>query len=249
MRILLSLEPLVDASADLPLAARRIVFGKFMNCGQTCVAPDYLLCERSVKDTLMKELKKQIKEQFSDQPLAQPDYGKIINQKHFERILALIEPGKIAIGGEICAETLRIAPTVLDHVTWEDAVMQEEIFGPVLPVLTYDRPEELPSLINTRDTPLALYLFSSDQRMIRFITARIPYGGGCINDTLIHLATCEMGFGGMGESGMGSYHGKAGFDAFSHYKSIVDKKTWLNLGIRYRPYTKKKDALIRLFER
>lgn len=227
---------IVDSSAKLKLAAKRIVFGKYLNCGQTCVAPDYILCHRSVKDQLVQEICRQIRKQYGENPLKNPDYGKIINEKHFERICGLIDKKKTVFGGSFNRNTLQIAPTVMDNVTWEDAVMQEEIFGPVLPVLTFDDFEEVYALLADKPKPLALYLFSEDKRRIGEVTGRCSYGGGCINDTIIHLATSKMGFGGVGESGMGAYHGKDGFDAFSHVKSIVDKKTWMDLPMRYQPY-------------
>ena len=230
---------IVDTTADIRLAAKRIVFGKFLNCGQTCVAPDYILCHSSVKDRLIKELCHQIRKQYGTRPLDNPDYGRIVNRKHFDRICGLIDRSKVIIGGAVDEATLRIAPTVLDHVTWNDPVMQEEIFGPVLPVLTFETYEELYTLLAQQPKPLALYLFSKDKQHIRQVTQRCSYGGGCINDCVIHLATSRMGFGGVGESGMGAYHGKAGFDAFSHSKSMVDKKLWIDLPMRYQPYDRK----------
>ncbi len=227
---------IVDSTAKLRLAAKRIVFGKYLNCGQTCVAPDYILCHRSVKDRLVKEICEQVKKQYGERPLENPDYGKIINEKHFERLCGLLDTNKTVLGGTTNKDTLQIAPTVMDNITWDDAVMQEEIFGPIMPILTFDNFDEVYSLLADKPKPLALYLFSEDKRRIRDVTERCSYGGGCINDTIIHLATSEMGFGGFGESGMGSYHGKEGFDAFSHAKSIVDKKTWMDLPMRYQPY-------------
>ena len=227
---------IVDETAKIPLAAKRIVFGKFLNCGQTCVAPDYLLCHRSMKDQLLQEICKQVEKQYGASPLDNPNYGKIINEKHFQRIRGLIDPSKVVLGGQSNPDSLQIAPTVMDHVTWDDAVMQEEIFGPILPILTFDHLNEVYALLAKRPKPLALYFFSEDKQRIREVTERCTYGGGCVNDTIIHLATSEMGFGGVGESGMGGYHGKEGFDAFSHTKSIVDKKTWMDLPMRYQPY-------------
>ena len=227
---------IVDQSANIELAAKRIVFGKYLNCGQTCVAPDYILCERSVKDAFLKEVIAQIKKQFGDDPLANKNYGRIINEKHFARLCGLIDQEKVVIGGNADPDTCRISPTVMDHVTYDDAVMGEEIFGPILPILTFDDFDAVVSDLKDRDKPLALYLFSKDKKHIRRVTTELSYGGGCINDVVIHLATSEMGFGGVGESGMGAYHGKTGFDAFSHSKSIVDKKTWLDLPMRYQPY-------------
>lgn len=238
---------IVEKSANLKLAARRIVFGKYLNCGQTCVAPDYIYCDASVKDALLKEICRQIRKQFGKDPLHNKNYGKIINEKHFQRICSLIDPSKVVVGGENSPERLQIAPTVMDQVTFQDAVMGQEIFGPVLPVLTYRTLDEAVSQIQSMPHPLALYLFTSDQTVAQKVTSRCGFGGGCINDTIIHLATSEMGFGGFGESGMGAYHGKDGFDTFSHYKSIVDKKTWLDLPMRYQPYRSVHNKLIHIF--
>lgn len=238
---------IVDQAADIRLAARRIVFGKYLNCGQTCVAPDYVYCHRSVKDQLIKEVQKQIRRQYGKQPVHSSDYGKIINEKHFDRILGLIDEKKVVHGGGSDRSTLRIEPTVMDNVTFSDAVMQEEIFGPVMPILVFDSLDEVIRRINSMPHPLALYIFTSDKKTARKVTARCGFGGGCINDTIIHLATSEMGFGGFGESGMGAYHGKTGFDTFTHYKSIVDKKTWIDLPMRYQPYRKGDEKLVRFF--
>ncbi len=230
---------IVDQTAKIELAAKRIVFGKYLNCGQTCVAPDFIMCHKSVKDKFIKAVCDRIKNQFGENPLSNPDYGKIINEKHFDRILSLIDENKTVAGGNFDRSALKIAPTVMDNITFNDAVMQEEIFGPLMPVLTYESREELINLLSTLQKPLALYLFSEDKKAISEITSRLRFGGGCVNDTIIHLATSEMPFGGVGESGMGAYHGKFGFDAFSHKKAIVDKKTWLDLSTRYQPYDKK----------
>ena len=239
---------MVDASANIRLAAKRIVFGKYLNCGQTCVAPDYVLCERSVKDAFVKAVIDEVQKQYGHAPLENENYGKIINAKHFERLLGLIEPGKVVVGGQANAATCQIAPTVMDGVTYDDAVMGEEIFGPILPILTFDDFDTVVDELKAKDKPLALYLFSSHAKHIQRVTTELSYGGGCINDVVIHLASSEMGFGGVGESGMGSYHGKAGFDAFSHVKSIVDKKTWLDLPMRYQPYQSKLyEKLLRMF--
>lgn len=238
---------IVDETANIPLAAKRIVWGKFLNLGQTCVAPDYIFCAESVKDKLILELKRQIEKQFGASPLDNPAYGKIINEKHFNRICALIDADKVVCGGKKKQETLQIEPTVLDGVSFDDAVMQEEIFGPVLPVITYREENEVFSYIADHDAPLALYIFSSDEKRIQKFTVRAGFGGGCINDVVIHLATSYMPFGGFKESGLGSYHGKTGFDAFTHYKSIVDKKTFLDLPMRYQPFKEIYDKLIKLF--
>lgn len=240
---------IVEKSANLRLAARRIVFGKYLNCGQTCVAPDYVYCDRSVKDRLVKEIKKQIQKQYGKQPLERNDYGKIINEKHFNRILNLIDKNKVIWGGKTDQKTLKIEPTVIDNATFGDAVMQEEIFGPLMPILTYDSLDEAIRNINSMPHPLALYIFTADKSAARKVISRCGFGGGCINDTIIHLATSEMGFGGFGPSGMGAYHGKDGFNTFTHHKSIVDKKTWLDLPMRYQPYKRLNEKLIRMFLR
>ena len=239
---------IVDKTANIKLAARRIVFGKYLNCGQTCVAPDYVLCHADIKDEFLKAVKEEIKSQYGENPLENKDYGKIINKKHFDRILGLIDEEKVVYGGEYDEGALRLSPTVMDLVSWNDRVMGEEIFGPVLPILTYEATNEIWELLADKPKPLALYLFSTDKQVIKEITSRVSYGGGCINDTIIHLATSNMGFGGVGESGMGSYHGRAGFLAFSHVKSIVNKKNWIDLPMRYQPYKRGfAQKLLRLF--
>ena len=238
---------IVDKTADLPLAAKRLVFGKYLNLGQTCVAPDYLLIDQSIKDAFLEEIKKEIAAQFGENPLENPNYGKIINEKHFQRLKGLMDPKKVVVGGQVKEQTRQIAPTVMDHVDATDAVMGEEIFGPILPVLTYESIEQAERFILSRPHPLALYLFTTDakteDRFLRFI----PFGGGCINDTIIHLATSRMGFGGVGQSGMGSYHGKKSFETFSHEKSIVKKYNWIDMPVRYQPYTHKKQKLLNFF--
>lgn len=238
---------IVEESAKVALAARRIVFGKFVNCGQTCVAPDYVLCDESIHDELVDALRKEIRRQYGDHPLENRDYGKIVNEKHFDRLLGLINPDKTAFGGSSERDSLRIEPTILDGVSWDDSVMQEEIFGPILPVLTYRNLDDALSTIEARPRPLALYCFTEDEQVKEHVLARCRFGGGCINDTLIHLATSDMPFGGVGESGMGSYHGVAGFEEFTHLRSIVDKRTWLDLPIRYQPYGTLKSMLARRF--
>lgn len=240
---------IVDETANIPLAAKRIVWGKFLNLGQTCVAPDYLFCHKSVHDELVKQIKKQIVKQFSENPLSNPDYGKIINEKHFNRLQGLLDAEKTVIGGKCNAESLQIEPTVLDDVSFSDPVMQEEIFGPILPVIPYENEEEIISYISENDAPLALYLFSAKKKKIKKFTAELGFGGGCVNDVVIHLATSYMPFGGFKESGTGSYHGKAGFETFTHYKSIVKKSTRLDLPVRYQPFKKSRRKFVRMFLR
>lgn len=238
---------IVEKSAKIGLAAKRIVFGKYLNCGQTCVAPDYILCDASIRDELIDAIRKEITVQFGADLLANEDYGKIINEKHYHRLMGLIDPAKVVCGGTGDEKTQRIAPTVMKDVTREDAVMGEEIFGPILPVLTYTDLDAALADIESQPHPLALYLFSEDKAVQRKVLDRCHFGGGCLNDVIIHLATSEMPFGGVGESGMGGYHGKTGFEAFSHLRSIVDKKTWLDMPVRYQPYTKQKDKMLRFF--
>ncbi len=240
---------IVDKTANIKLTAKRLVFGKYLNLGQTCVAPDYVYCDKAIKDELIAEVKRQIRKQFGKDILSNPDYGKMINKKHFDRVCGLIDMNKVVFGGHRDEETLKIEPTVMDNVTFEDAVMQEEIFGPVMPVLTYDSLDQAIEKLNAGQHPLALYMFTTSKANAKKVTKRVGFGGGCINDTIIHLATSEMSFGGFGESGMGAYHGKDGFDTFTHYKSIVDKKTWLDLPMRYQPYKGLYDKMIHIFMR
>ena len=238
---------IVDKTANLRIAARRIVFGKFLNCGQTCVAPDYILCESSVKDKFVECLKEEIHRQYDDNTLSSLTYCNIINEKHFDRITRLIDYDKVVYGGRAEKCILRIEPTVMDNVTREDAIMQEEIFGPVLPVLTYDDLAEEIDRINSGAKPLASYFFSCDKSAVNYFKNRLAFGGGCINDTLVHMISPYSPFGGVGESGMGSYRGKDGFDTFSHKKSILDKPLWLDLRPRYQPYTIINEFLTRFF--
>ena len=238
---------IVDSTAKIRLAAKRIVFGKYLNCGQTCVAPDYILCDKRIRDELITAILAEIEKQFGKEPLKNLNYGKIINEKHFERILGLINGEKLVYGGQSEPESLRIAPTVLNNITWDDAVMGEEIFGPLLPILTFDTLDEALDTVESHPHPLALYFFSEDKAAQKKVLDTCRFGGGCINDTIIHLATSNMPFGGVGESGMGSYHGRVGFETFSHYRSIVDKKTWMDLPIRYQKYTRLKEKMMRMF--
>ena len=238
---------IIDKSANLKLTAKRLAFGKYLNCGQTCVAPDYVLVHEAVKEEFLKLLKSEIRAMYGEDPLKNPDYGKMINRKHFDRVLGLMKEEKLILGGENDTALLRIAPAVMDQVTEDDAVMQEEIFGPLLPVLTVGSMEEAIAFVNRRPKPLALYLFTENRETEKNVLEYTSFGGGCINDTIIHLATSQMGFGGVGNSGMGSYHGKKSFETFSHEKSIVKKYTWMDLPMRYQPYTGWKEKLVRMF--
>lgn len=236
---------IVAADADIETAARRIVFGKYLNCGQTCVAPDYVLVDARIHDSFVEAVKRHIVSMFGENPLENPRYGRIVNRKHFGRLVGLMDPGKIAFGGAFDSASLRIEPTVMTNVDPSDAVMQEEIFGPIMAVMPFDDIDEAESVVKSMPKPLALYLFTHDAAVQDRFLRHVPFGGGCINDTVMHLATSHMGFGGVGASGMGSYHGKKSFDAFSHEKSILKKATWLDMPLRYQPYSKAKETLIR----
>ncbi len=235
---------IVDKTANVKLAARRILFGKILNSGQTCVAPDYLLVHSDVKEALFAAMKKELARMLGDKPLEEEEYPRMVNRKHYERVMGLIKGEHVIVGGYGNPDTLQIAPTILDAVTLDAPVMQEEIFGPVLPTLTFQTKEEVLGIIRHFEKPLACYLFTTDKKMERWLLTHVSFGGGCINDTIVHLATSEMGFGGVGGSGMGSYHGKAGFETFSHRKSVI-KRGRIDLPMRYHPYREWKDAVVR----
>lgn len=236
---------IVDRTAKIDLAAKRVAFGKFLNVGQTCVAPDYVLVHESVADEFTQSLKKYIGKMFPD-ALKNESYGKIITQKHFERIKGLIG-GNVFVGGGSDEKTRKIEPTVIYPAACDDAVMQEEIFGPVLPVIKFTDREEIFEIISKNPTPLALYLFTGKKSAERQILSRVAFGGGCVNDVVIHLACTSLPFGGVGSSGTGSYHGRKSFETFSHNKSVLKKSSLIDLPIRYAPYTKFKDRLIKFF--
>lgn len=236
----------VDETADIPLAAKRIIFGKLLNAGQTCVAPDYVYCHASVKDRLAKELTRQIILQYSTDVLNNPNYPKMINQKQFDVMRGLIEKDKVIFGGRANEKTLKIEPTIVS-ATFDDACMQNEIFGPILPIVTYENLDEAIKTINAHNKPLALYVFSNNKQNQNKVLTRCAFGGGCVNDTIMHIANPNLAFGGLKQSGIGAYHGKAGFDTFTHYKSIVKKSNKMDLPMRYQPTSKFKQFLIRLF--
>lgn len=240
---------IIAKDANLKVAAARVVFGKYLNCGQTCVAPDYILVDEQVHDAFLHEVRTQITSMYGTHPLDNPDWGHIVNEKHLKRLMGLIDPAKVVFGGDVREETLQIAPTIMDNVTAEDAVMGEEIFGPIMPIITYATIGEAEAFIKARPKPLALYLFTRSKNIEQRFLTHVPFGGGCVNDTVVHLATSEMGFGGVGASGMGSYHGKKSFDTFSHEKSILKKHLWIDLPLRYQPFSGWKDNVIRLFLR
>ncbi len=229
---------IIAPDANIPLAARRIAWGKFLNAGQTCVAPDHVYIPQNLRDAFVKELAGQIHQLYGADPLTGPDLPKIINEKHFNRVAGLMGSGKTAVGGRTDPETRRIEPTVLVDVAESDAVMQEEIFGPVLPVLTYDSLDDLIARQQKKARPLALYIFTGDRALEKRIVSALPSGGVCVNDTVIHLANPHVPFGGVGNSGMGACHGKTGFDTFTHYRTVV-RRGGLDLPMRYAPYAGK----------
>lgn len=236
---------IVDRTADLRLAARRICFGKLLNAGQTCVAPDYVLAQASIREPLIQELKKAIREMLGEAPLSAPDYPRIISKGHFDRLTGLMQGQRLLYGGETDPAGCRIAPTLIDRPAPDAPVMEEEIFGPLLPVLSFDTLPDALRFVGERPRPLALYLFTKDKKAEKTVLQTLSFGGGCINDTVMHLVTPHMGFGGVGASGMGDYHGRRSFDAFTHYKSILHQSTGVDLPVRYRPYTEKHRRTLR----
>ena len=240
---------IVDETANIRVAARRIAFGKILNAGQTCVAPDYLMIHSSRKQEFIEAYTAEVKRMLGEEPLKDETFTHIINERHFKRLMNLVQGSTAILGGKGDPATLRIEPTLLDDVTPSSPCMQEEIFGPILPILTWDKWEEVEHFVLSRPRPLASYLFTTSSVNEKRFVNSLSFGGGCVNDTIIHLAVHGLPFGGVGDSGMGSYHGKAGFDTFTHYKSIVDKKTWIDLPMRYQPYKESCRKLIKFFLR
>jgi aldehyde dehydrogenase (NAD+) len=234
---------IVDSDVQVEYTAKRIAWGKFINAGQTCIAPDYLLVDKKVKPNLMQAIKTAIGEFYGEDPQASPDYCRIINQRQWERLSAFIQDGEVWVGGKTNREDKYIAPTVLDKVSWDAPVMQDEIFGPILPVLEYDDLTEAIAQINARPKPLALYFFSKDKEKQKRILRETSSGGVCLNDTVMQVGVTTLPFGGVGDSGIGSYHGKASFDTFSHEKSVLQKSFLLDLKWRYAPYKGKLDLI------
>ncbi len=231
---------IVDSTADVSLAAKRIVWGKYLNAGQTCVAPDYILVHSSVKERFIANVIKSIKEFYTEKPLNCPNLPRIVNEKHFLRLLGLINGEKIVFGGGSNKESLQIEPTVLDNITFDSPAMREEIFGPIMPILTFENIEEVIAKLKQLPHPLALYLFSLSEDTQDLITRTINFGGGCINDVVVQVASSNIAFGGVGDSGMGGYHGKSSFDTFTHFKSIVHRSNLIDVSLRYLPPTAKK---------
>ena len=238
---------IIDKETHLDYTAKRITWGKFINAGQTCVAPDYLLVHQDIKQELLAKIQSYLKEFYGENPANSNDYPRIINDFHWRRLVGLIDVDKVIVGGQREQSDRYIAPTILDQVTWHDPVMQEEIFGPILPVLEYENLQDAINQVNAQPHPLALYLFSNNPKHQQQVINQTISGGVCLNDTIMHLTSPELPFGGVGTSGMGSYHGKASFTTFSHARSILDKSFLLDIDFRYAPYNETKMKLLKFF--
>ena len=230
---------IIDKDCKLELAARRIVWGKLLNSGQTCVAPDYLYVHKDIEEEFIKKLEEEIKNQFGDNPLESKDYSKMVNEREFNRVLSYIDKEKLVFGGNYNRKTFQIERTILKNITWDDPVMEREIFGPIFPILTFENLDEVIRVVNSKDKPLALYYFSEDKNKIEKVLNSTSSGGVTINDTLVHVSSSYLPFGGVGNSGMGEYHGKYSFDLFSNKKGVMNRKTFLDLKIRYAPFQNK----------
>ncbi|WP_235114643.1 aldehyde dehydrogenase family protein [Cyclobacterium qasimii] len=239
----------VLADADIEMTAKRIVWSKFLNAGQTCIAPDYILVDQSIEALFLKALKDEIEANYKNKGDIEENYLRIIDNKNFDRLSKLIETGQVYFGADLNRAKRFIGPTILQNVSFKDEVMKEEIFGPILPVLSFTNLEEVIKTVKERPKPLSCYIYSKNRKTIDKLLTELSFGGGAVNDSVMHLSNTNLPFGGIGSSGIGSYHGKAGFDSFTHYKSILDKPFWFEGNIKYAPYTKKKKAIIKwLFE-
>lgn len=227
---------IVDETANLQIAAKRIVWGKFINAGQTCIAPDYILVHQKSKAQFIQYLKEEITHAYGDNPEISPDYARIINAKNWTRLVEMIESDKVIFGGKINSETKYLAPTIIEENNLDSLIMQDEIFGPLLPIVTYHNESEIDTIISKYEKPLALYVFSERNKFCDEIISKHSFGGGCINDTMVHFSNNKLPFGGVGHSGIGAYHGQLSFDVFSHHKAVVKKATWIDLPLRYAPY-------------
>ncbi|MFP4457797.1 MAG: aldehyde dehydrogenase, partial [Clostridia bacterium] len=238
---------IVCKEANVDLAAKRIIWGKYINAGQLCVAPDYLLLHQDIKDEFLIKAREYIRDFFGENPSKSPDYCRIINKNHFNRLLDLMNEGETIIGGGSSCEELYIEPTIIDKIKWSDPIMEEEIFGPILPVIEFNDLKNIINEIKDRPKPLALYIFSENKDIQNKVLKEISFGGGCINDTVIHVSSTYLPFGGVGDSGMGIYHGKSSYETFTHKKSIIKKTTLFDLSIRYPPYKGKLEMVKRFF--
>nr|WP_315142767.1 aldehyde dehydrogenase [uncultured Flavobacterium sp.] len=239
---------IIDETANLKLAAKRIVWGKFINAGQTCIAPDYILIQKDMKSHFIAYLKTEITKAYGENPALSPDFARIINTKNWLRLANLIEEEKVIFGGQTDIENNYIAPTLIEENDTESLLMQEEIFGPLLPILSYEKEEDIKTVISKFEKPLALYVFSENKRFSEKIITQYSFGGGCINDTVVHFSNKRLPFGGVGHSGIGAYHGRLSFETFSHKKSIVKKANWLDIPLRYAPYNDKLKSIKKILK-
>ena len=239
---------IIDKNANLQIAAKRIVWGKFINAGQTCIAPDYLLIHKGVKTKFIRQLQQEIINAYGEDPKLSPDFTRIINKKHFFRLVGMIDEAKTITGGIHDEESLYIAPTLIDEPSFDSAIMKDEIFGPLLPLISYENENDLEKIISKYEKPLSLYVFTDDKAFAERAIRKFSFGGGCINDTVVHFSNKRLPFGGVGNSGMGAYHGKKSYDTFSHQKAIVKKATWLDIPLRYAPYGNKLKVIRKLLK-
>lgn len=239
---------IIDDSTDLKLAAKRIVWGKFINAGQTCIAPDYVLIQKNMKVNFISYLIEEIIKAYGKKTDKSPDFARIINTKNWYRLTNMIQNENVLFGGEYDANTLYIAPTLIEEPDFDSPVMQEEIFGPILPILVYENENDIQNVISRYEKPLAFYIFSENNSFVKRLISKYSFGGGCINDTVVHFSNKRLPFGGVGHSGMGAYHGKRSFDTFSHHKAVVKKGNWLDLPMRYAPYKDKLASIKRILD-
>ncbi|MDD4739809.1 MAG: aldehyde dehydrogenase family protein, partial [Bacteroidales bacterium] len=236
---------IVDKDANIEVSAKRIAFGKFLNAGQTCIAPDYLFVHKDIKDVFVKEIIKSIKEFYSEESINSKDYGRIINQGHFLRLRKMLDDGKVIYGGDFNEEEKFISPTLIEDILLDSDLLKEEIFGPILPIISFENIDTLIQELKVKPKPLALYVFSQNKKVQDKIINNISSGGVCVNDTIMHIVPQTLPFGGVGNSGMGSYHGKKSFETFSHKRSILNRKTWLEVALRYPPFTESKKKIVK----
>ena len=239
---------IIDATANIKLAAKRIVWGKFLNAGQTCIAPDYLLVSNKIKTAFIELIKKEIIDAYGENPETSPDFARIINQKNWSRLTEMLADESILAGGIINRKDFYLAPTLLDEPSLDSLVMKDEIFGPILPILSFENEADLASIISRYEKPLSLYVFSNNRAFAKKIIQNYSFGGGCINDTVIYFTNKRLPFGGVGHSGIGAYHGKLSFSTFTHYKAVVKKANWLDIPIRYAPYKGKLNSIKNLLK-
>jgi aldehyde dehydrogenase (NAD+) len=239
---------IVDETASLKLAAKRIVWGKFINAGQTCIAPDYILIHKDMKDKFINYLKKEITAAYGYNPAESADFARIVNNKNWDRLVRMIDPEKVIIGGQSDEESCYIAPTLIDETSLDSLIMKDEIFGPLLPILSYDSEADIDVIISKYEKPLSLYVFTTNNSFAKQIIQTYSFGGGCVNDTVVHFSNKRLPFGGVGHSGIGAYHGSLSFDVFSHRKGIVKKANWLDLTTRYAPYKGKLATIKKLLK-